>query len=75
MENIFRLDRTYSTVLSFEEADKEFNDYSALSWQERFRIHQHLNSIVYGYAGKEPPRMDKTVFSYGKIEDGKCFSY
>jgi hypothetical protein len=74
MENSFKLDRNHSSILSFEDADKEFNNYTALTWQERFRIHQYLNSIVYGYAGKEPPKMDKTIFSYGKIEDGEYFS-
>lgn len=74
MEDSFKLDRNQFSILSFEEADKEFNDYTALSWQERFRIHQYLNSIVYGYAGKEPPKMDKTIFSYGKLTDGEHFS-
>ena len=70
MNNQYRLDRNKFSILSFEQADKEFNDYSLLSWQERFHIHQHLNSIAYGYAGKEPPKMDKTIFCCGKIGDG-----
>lgn len=74
MDDRYRLDRTQFSVLSFEEADKEINDYSQLTWQERFRIHHHLNSIAYGYASLQPPRMDKTVFSFGKIEDGKHIS-
>lgn len=74
MENQYKLDRSKFSILSFEEADKEFNDYSQVSWQERFRIHQHLNSIAYGYAGKKAPEMDKTVFSCGKIKDGQHIS-
>ncbi len=74
MEEDFRLDRTQFSALSYEQADKEFNNYSTLHWKERFRIHQYLNSIVYGYAGKEAPTMDKTVFSSGKIENGEYFS-
>lgn len=71
MDNQYRLDRTQFSILSFEEADKEFNDHSQLTWQERFRIHNHLNAIAYGYAGKAAPAMEKTIFSYGKTADGQ----
>lgn len=71
MKEEYKLDRNSFSALSFRQADKEFNDYSKLNWQERFRIHQYLNSIVYGYAGKETPKMDKTIFWCGKLEDGK----
>ena len=74
MDNEYRLDRSQFSMLSFKEADKQFNDYSQLTWQERFRIHQYLNSIVYGYAGQQAPKMDKTVFSCGKIKDGQHIS-
>ena len=74
MDEKFRLDRSQFAALSYEEADKQFNDYSMLSWQERFRVHQYLNSIVYGYAGQEPPKMDKTAFCCGKIANGEYFS-
>jgi hypothetical protein len=74
MDKEYRLDRTQFSILSFEQADKEITDYSQLTWQERFRIHQHLNSIAYGYAGRQPPKMDKTIFSCGKIEDGQHIS-
>jgi hypothetical protein len=74
MTNQFKLDKNYSSVLSFEQADKEFNDYSQLTWQERFRVHQYLNSIAYGYANQEAPKMDKTIFVMGKLSDGKYFS-
>ena len=74
MDKEFRLDRNHFSVLSFEQADKEINDHSQLSWQERFRIHQYLNSIAYGYAGQQPPAMDKSVFCCGKLEDGQHIS-
>lgn len=74
MDKELRLDRNQFSILSFEQADKEINDYSQLSWQERFRIHQYLNSIAYGYAGQEPPVMNKKIFSFGKLEDGQHIS-
>jgi len=74
MNKEYKLERDHFSILTFEEADQEFNDYQALSWQERFRIHQHLNSIVYGYAGHQPPAMDRTVFSCGKLNDGQHIS-
>lgn len=74
MEHQFKLDRNSFSILSFKDADKEFNDHHNLSWQERFLLHQYLNSMAYGYAGSEPPRIDKTVFSYGKTGDAKHFS-
>ena len=74
MDNAFRFDRNHFSILSFEQADKEIKDYSELSWQDRFRIHQYLNSIAYGYAGQEAPAMDKTIFSFGKTEDGQHIS-
>ena len=74
MNNQYRLDRNQFSILSYKEADRAISDYSQLSWQERFRIHQYLNSIAYAYASQEPPRMDKTIFSCGKIDDGKHIS-
>ncbi len=74
MQQPYRLDRTKFSILSYKEADKEFNNHWDMSWQERFRLHQHLNAAAYGYAGSEPPRMDKTVFSYGKTGDVQYFS-
>lgn len=70
MKDQFRLDRTHSEVLSFEEADRQINDHSDLDWKERFRLHQYLNSIAYGYVDGEPPKMDKSIFSAGKQGHG-----
>ena len=37
--------------------------YKILTWQDRLRIANYLNSIEYNYAKNNPPRMDKSVFS------------
>lgn len=74
MKEYYKPDRTSFSMLSFNEADKEFNDHRNLSWQERFLLHQYLNAIAYGYAGTEAPGMDKTIFTYGKRDDAKHLS-
>ena len=59
----YRLDRTAFKAQTAEEATKsEAEYYSSLTWQERLRIANYLNSIAYNYPENEPPRMDKTAF-------------
>jgi hypothetical protein len=70
----YKLDRTAFSMLTFQEADRQITNYAGFTWKERFYIHRHLNAIAYGYAGKMPPPMDKTIFSCGKTGDGKHFS-
>ncbi len=55
----YRLDRTAFKAQTAEEAAY----YRSLTWQERLRIANYLNSIAYNYPENEPPKMDKTVFS------------
>ncbi len=60
----YRLDRTAFKMLTAEEATKSHAAYyKTLTWQERMRIANYLNSIAYNYSENEPPRIDKTVFS------------
>ncbi|HZY40062.1 MAG TPA: hypothetical protein VFE53_25595 [Mucilaginibacter sp.] len=60
----YRLDRTAFKAQTAEEATKSQAEYyRSLTWQERLRIANYLNSIAYNYPENEPPRMDKTVFS------------
>ena len=72
-EQPFRIDRTHFEILSYEQADKEINDHSDMTWQERFTLHQYLNSIAYAYAGREAPGIDKTIFSCRKFSNGEHF--
>jgi hypothetical protein len=54
---------------TIEEADKcKAAYYRSLTWQERLRIANYLNSIAYNYPENEPPRMDKTAFRIRKRE-------
>ncbi len=70
MEHQFKQDRSHFEILSFKEADQQFNNHLDMEWKERFRLHQYLNSIAYCYANAASPKMDKTVFSAGKQTHG-----
>ena len=59
----YRLDRTAFQARNASERINYGKEHGKLTWQERMRIHQYLNSIAYGYDLDNPPRMDKTVFS------------
>jgi hypothetical protein len=59
----YRLDKTAFKAQTVEEATKgQAAYYRRLTWQERLRIANYLNSIAYNYPENEPPRMDKTAF-------------
>jgi hypothetical protein len=59
----FRLDRTAFKAQTVEEAtSNQAAYYKTLSWQERLKIANYLNSVAYNYPENEPPRLDKTVF-------------
>lgn len=60
----YRLDRTAFKAQTVEEAVKaQAEYYRSLTWQERMRIANYLNSIAYNYPENEPPKLDRTVFS------------
>ena len=60
----YRLDRTSFKAQTAEEAPRsQAACYKTLTWQERLRIANYLNSVAYGYPVDNPPRLDKTVFS------------
>jgi hypothetical protein len=58
----YRLDRTAFKAQTAEQAADHATYYKTLTWQERLRIANYLNSVAYNYPENEPPRMDKTVF-------------
>jgi hypothetical protein len=59
----YKLDRTAFKAQTAAEAADHAAYYRNLTWQERLRIANYLNSIAYNYPENEPPKMDKTVFS------------
>lgn len=59
----YRLDRNAFKAQTVEEAvSNQAAYYKNLSWQERLRIANYLNSVAYNYPENNPPRLDKTVF-------------
>jgi hypothetical protein len=64
----FRLDKTAFKINSFKEADKAMQDYSNCTIKERLQIAYYLTSVAYRFDMKNPPRMDKTLFSIKKRE-------
>ena len=59
----YRLDRTAFKAQSAKEAANHSTYYKNLTWQERMRIANYLNSVAYNYPENEPPRLDRTAFS------------
>jgi hypothetical protein len=59
----YRLDRTAFKAQTAEEASNHASYYKTLTWQERLRIANYLNSIAYNYPVDNPPRLDRTIFS------------
>lgn len=60
----YPLDRTAFKAQTAAEASKSHAAYyRKLSWQERLRIANYLNSIAFNYPENDPPKMDKTIFS------------
>jgi hypothetical protein len=45
----YRLDRTAFKAQTAEEASDHASYYKTLTWQERIKIANHLNSIAYNY--------------------------
>ncbi len=59
----FRLDRTAFKAHTAEKASASHAEYyKKLTWQERVRIANYLNSIAYNYPVDSPPRLDRTAF-------------
>jgi hypothetical protein len=61
--NEFRLDRSAFKAQSIKEAAVHSTHYKKLTWQERLRIADYLNSVAFDYDINCPPRMDRTKFS------------
>ena len=61
---MFKLDRTAFKAHTANEATKmHVEHYSSVSWQERLRIANYLNSIAYNHPVNSPPKMDRTKFA------------
>ncbi|MFC5282450.1 hypothetical protein [Pedobacter alpinus] len=59
----FRLDRTKFKAQTADEAANHATYYQSLTWQERIKIANYLNSIAFNYPENNPPRLDRTKFT------------
>lgn len=60
----YKLDRTAFKAQTAEEAPRtQAAYYRSLTWQERLRITNYLNSIAYNFPEDQPPKIDRTAFS------------
>ncbi len=57
-----RLDRTAFKAQTAAEASDHARYYKKLTWQERLRIANYLNSVAYNYPENNPPKLDRTAF-------------
>jgi hypothetical protein len=62
----YRLDRTAFKAQTAEEASNHGAYYRTLTWQERLRIANYLNSVAYNYPENEPPKLNRTAFRIKK---------
>lgn len=61
---MYRLDRTAFKAQTANEASASHAlYYKKLTWQERLKIANYLNSIAYNFPENDPPRLDRTKFS------------
>ena len=59
----YPLDRTAFKAQTAEEATKsQAAYYQTLTWQERLRIANYLNSVAYNYPENEPPQNGQNGF-------------
>ncbi|TZF86440.1 hypothetical protein FW774_05195 (plasmid) [Pedobacter sp. BS3] len=67
----YRVDKTAFKAQTASEASAQHaRYYRSLSWQERLKIANYLNSIAFNYPENRPPLMDKTMFSVRARKDG-----
>jgi hypothetical protein len=60
----YRMDRSAFKAQTANEANESHAIYyKTLTWQERLRITNYLNSVAYNYPVDNPPKVDRTQFS------------
>ena len=59
----FKLNRNAFKAQTAAEASNHVDYYKQLTWQQRLKIANYLNSIAYNHPENEPQKMDRTKFS------------
>lgn len=66
---MFKLDRTAFKAHTTTDATKMHAEYyRGLTWQQRLKIAEYLNSIAYNYPPGSPPKLDRTKFVASTIK-------
>jgi hypothetical protein len=63
---MYRLDKKSFKLQTAEEASSHASYWKKQTAEERLRAAMYLNSVAFNYDIKNPPRMDKTVYSERK---------
>ncbi len=58
----FGLNRTQFKAQTAAQAADHRAYYQNITWQERLRIANYLNSVAFNYPENQPPRLDRTKF-------------
>ncbi len=66
-----KLDKTAFKVQSFEDASKHQKIYNELNEEERSKVFLYMMQAAYGFVGKSWPKMDKSFFKAGKLDEQK----
>ncbi|HRG38899.1 MAG TPA: hypothetical protein PK289_10240 [Bacteroidia bacterium] len=64
---MFKFDRSYSKSSNHKTFVKESEHYKGFTIQQIAEVFLYLQSVAYNYDLSNPPRMDKTIYSSGKL--------
>ena len=65
----YRMDRTVFAMQTFKESDDKRAYWLTRTPTERLQAAFYLNSVAYNFDLHNPPKMDRTVFAMGKLDD------
>lgn len=63
----YKFDRSAFRIMTFKEADAANKFGKNISYAERLRQAYYLISQAYGFTMENQPRLDRTYFSYRKM--------
>ena len=67
----FKFDRTKFKAQSAVEAANHKQYYQNLTWQQRLKVANYLNSIAYNYPENNPPRVNKMAYNARSLNNNE----
>jgi hypothetical protein len=61
---MFKLDRNFHRTYNQQTKQKEIDNYTSMSFEEKAMVFAYLQSVAYNYKLGVPLKMDKTIHSY-----------